>query len=196
MFSAKRTANFSDPLRCATTLITQAHRRRESTSHSDSSLHVRSLRTLLLLNLREDVRVLEEVVLLGLKTASSVQAAKQEHLGHTHLLSNLDRVASPARQQYAVTRLHLRRNDVAVLVRRARANRDNGRLRQRRAGRRRGQEDTGGSFLRERFESASYVGSIGANYTTYCLGLEPLNENTVKQGHNGLDGLERRLSSL
>ena len=37
----------------------------------------------------------------------------------THLLANLDRAATPAREQHTVARFDLGRNDVPVLVRRA-----------------------------------------------------------------------------
>ena len=65
----------------------------------------------------------------------------------THLLANLDRVPAPAREQDAVAGLHLRRHNLAVLRRRAGADGDDGRLRERRGRRGGGDEDAGGGFL-------------------------------------------------
>ena len=40
------------------------------------------------------------------------------------------------------------------------------------------------------------AGLYGRKTRTYCLSLEPLDENAVKQRNDSLDGLECRLSSL
>ena len=102
----------------------------------------------LLLDLGEDLRVAEEEVLLHRhKIHSSALPSLIRKNAQTHLVTELDRVAAPAREEYAVARLHLRRDDLARLVGRTGARRDDGRLGERRRGRRRGEEDARGSFL-------------------------------------------------
>ncbi len=44
--------------------------------------------------------------------------------------------------------------------------------------------------------SAPIIRCTPAPNAAYRISLEPLNENTVEKGYHGLDGLERRLSSL
>ena len=69
------------------------------------------------------------------------------HKIQTHLLANLYRVSAPSWQQYTVTGLDNRRDDLALLVRSTGADSDDGRLGKRGTGDRRWQEDTRGGFL-------------------------------------------------
>jgi hypothetical protein len=67
---------------------------------------------------------------------------------HTYLLADLDSIASPARKENTVASLDRHRNDLAVLVGRARPYGDDGSLRQRRVRSGGGEEETSGGFLR------------------------------------------------
>jgi len=81
----------------------------------------------------------------------------------TYLLADLDRAAAPRREQDLVTRAHVHRDNFAVLSWRTWASGNHRGLRERRRGRRRGQEDA--------------RRSLG-------LGLETLDEHAVKQRNN------------
>ena len=87
-------------------------------------------RCTLLLDLCQDLGVSKELVLLENADGEVESESAHSSLGweQTHLLANLDRVSAPPGEQHAVTRLDLRRNNVSVLVRRARAHGDDSRL--------------------------------------------------------------------
>ena len=91
-------------------------------------------RTSLLLDLREDLRVAEEEVLLraceGRVSDQPNLPRKRPERMPTHLLADLDRAAAPARKEYAVSSLHADGEDVAILVGRTGADGDDGRLRE------------------------------------------------------------------
>lgn len=154
-----------------------------------------------LLDLRKDLRVAEQVVLLHRATKSDhspQHPAKQRERKYTHIFTHFNRVPAPPREEHAVTRLHRRRYDLALFVRRAGAHSNHRRLRQRRARCRRRQEDARRGFLeyRLRLVFSSNRGEEREEEKTYSLRLEPLYEDTVKEGHDGPNGLERRLDRL
>lgn len=129
------------------------------------------------------------------KSAHSPQhPAKQRGRKCTHILAHFDRVPAPPREEDAVAGLHRRRDDLALLIRRAGAHSDHRRLRQRRARRRRRQEDARRGFLE--FKIGMSLLRAEKEEGTYSLRLEALDEDTVKEGHNGPNGLERRLDRL
>lgn len=79
----------------------------------------------LLLDLRKDLGVLKEVVLLNGQLSVAIRSKSKST---TYFLSNFYRVSSPSGQQHAISRLHACRDDLAILVGRARADSDDGRF--------------------------------------------------------------------
>lgn len=90
---------------------------------------------------------------------------------YTYLVTDLDLVTTPRRQKNLVTRLHGRRNNLSILVRRTRTSSDHRRFRERRRCRRGRQEQTRSGL---------------------CLRLEPLDKHTVEQRDNRLDRTNSR----
>ena len=84
------------------------------------------------MDLREDLRVTEEEVLLRACEGhiSDQRDMTRKQRMPTHLLADLDRAAAPARKEYAVSSLHADGEDVAILIGRALADSDDGRLRE------------------------------------------------------------------
>ena len=89
-------------------------------------------RCTLLLDLCEDLGVSKELVLLENADGEVESESAHSSLGweQTHLLANLDRTTAPAREKHTITSLHAGRDDVTVLVRRARTDSDDGSLRE------------------------------------------------------------------
>lgn len=104
-----------------------------------------------LLDLRKDVAVVEQEVLLHTHAASATHASTSTTPtpGHrnTHLVAHLDRAATEPGYEHPVARLHADGLHVPVPIRSTRAGRDDGRLRDGVARRRRGEEDPACGFL-------------------------------------------------
>ena len=176
----------------------------------------------LLHDLGNDLRVAEDSVLLhhrGVRQAkrargSSDAATRQRpmhrdsglHAG-THILANLDALATEARQQDLVALLDRDGHDLAVLARCTRASRKHESLRRRRRGRGRGQKDAAGGLLHsQKPKRGGEHGSATLRWAphfflrrapttalscrseqTYLDRLDPLDKHTVEQRRDGLD---------
>ena len=101
-----------------------------------------------LLNLRQNLRILKQVVLLKQNTSAAVET--QHQITNTHLFSHLNRIAAPSRQQHPIPTLDRYRHDLALFIRSAWAYGDDGSLWER--ARRRGcrEEYSRCRFLRKR----------------------------------------------
>lgn len=73
--------------------------------------------------------------------------ARMKRKSVTHIVSQLDRVASPAWEEDTVASLDRRRHNISLLIGRTGSNGDDGSLWERRTGGRGGEEDTRRSFL-------------------------------------------------
>ena len=144
---------------------------------------------------------------------SSMVAAADDHgeamtdrRNSTYILSNLDGVSAPSREQHSVADSDADGLDDALLVGRTGSDGDDSRLRQRRLGDRGREEDSARGFLRVNKDFSTCPGVLPTRdgdrahsgmrmmrmtrHDTHSLGLESLNEDPVEEGLEGLDVLE------
>lgn len=101
----------------------------------------------------------------------------------THILPDLDRVASPPWQQDSVTNIHAHRRDDAILVGGSRSDGDDSGLGQRVLRSRGRKVQTGSGFL-----SSAWFGLEA--HESHRLSLESLDKNSVEEGLKRSDALE------
>jgi hypothetical protein len=161
--------------------------------------------------LGEDVRVLEQVVLLHNHSVPSKHSTTSwisiisllvpAHRANakdpqTDLLPNLNWATSPPRKQDPIASLDRGRGDDALLVGRARTDGDDGRFGKRVRRRRGRDEETGRGLLPPIIRQHPLVSRLrervkeSRDEDTNGLRLESLDEDSVEERSEGLDGLE------